>query len=144
MEILLGGMAGDSPLGKLLTGKNAPIFLALLPTLLSLFGSKSGGQSGLASLVGGFQSGGLGPIVNSWVSSGPNKKITPAQVKKGLGPELLGQIVSQSGLTTSQTTRGLSTLLPALVNELTPKAQVPPPSALDSALQGLAALLPKS
>jgi uncharacterized protein YidB (DUF937 family) len=145
MDILLGGLAGNSPLGKLLSGKNAPIFLALLPALLGLLGGKNAqGQSGLHNLVGTFQAGGLGDIVNSWVGGGPNKKITPTQVKKSLGEELLGSLASQSGLPLGDVTKGLSQLLPVVVNELTPKAQVPAASALEEALQGLSGLLPKS
>ena len=41
-------------------------------------------------------------------------------------------------------TTGLADLLPVLVNHLTPTAQVPAPSALDVALQGLSGLLPRS
>jgi uncharacterized protein YidB (DUF937 family) len=143
MDILLGG-GSNSELGKLLSGKNAGLLITLLPVLLQLLGSRSSGQSGLESILGGLTSGGLGDVVNSWVGGGPNKAITPAQVKKGLGPKALKQISAQSGLPAGDVTKGLSQLLPVLVNHLTPQAQVPNASSLDSALAGLAGLLPRS
>jgi uncharacterized protein YidB (DUF937 family) len=85
----------------------------------------------------------LGATAKSWVSTGPNKSITPAQVKKGLGAEALSSLASQSGLPVGDVTKGLSKLLPVVVNELTPKAQVPRPTALESALAGLAGLMQK-
>jgi uncharacterized protein YidB (DUF937 family) len=148
LDILLGSNSG--PLGKLLSGKNSAIILALLPVVLGLLGSSGGGvlggskgKSGLDGLLGTLTSGGLGDVVGSWVGGGPNKRITPAQVKKHLGPETVKTIAGQSGLSVNDTAKGLAALLPVVVNELTPKAQVPHPSTLDDALQGLSGLLPK-
>jgi uncharacterized protein YidB (DUF937 family) len=166
MDILLG--AGSGPLGKLLSGKNGALIMALLPVLLGLLGSaqttkpsakptskskkptkktgllgQSGSASGLESLVGALSSGGLGDIVGSWVGGGPNKAITPAQVKKGLGADAISDIAAQAGLSVGDTATGLSALLPVLVNHLTPQAAVPAPSVIDEALQGLSGLLPK-
>jgi uncharacterized protein YidB (DUF937 family) len=155
MDILLGSLGGNSGLGKLLRGKNSALFLSLLPVLLQLFSSKSssqsgmvGGQasskSGLEAVLGALTSGGLGDVVGTWVGGGPNKKITATQVKKGLGAETLASIASQTGLKPTDVTKGLTKLLPVLVDELTPRAQVPPPSALDMALQSLQGILPKA
>jgi uncharacterized protein YidB (DUF937 family) len=167
MDVLLGGDTGG--LGKILTGKNSSLILTLLPLLLGMLGSKSGSesgsksgksgksgkstksggrksssQSGLEDLIGGFTSGGLGDIVGSWIGGGPNKSISAAQVKQGLGAARLNRLSKQSGLSTGEVAEGLTTLLPVVVNMLTPKAEVPVPSALDSALQGLSGLLPRS
>jgi len=139
--VLLGGDSGG--LMKLLSGKNSALMLTLLPLVLGMLGSKSGSQSGLEDVIGSLTSGGLGDIVNSWVGKGPNKSITKGQVKKHVGKKALDQLSQQSGLSTDQVASGLSTLLPVLVNHLTPQGQVPGPSALDSALQGLSGLLPK-
>ncbi len=162
MDILLGSNSG--PLGKLLSGKNAPLILALLPVLLQFMSSqqtpkaepptskkkKKGGQtsessqSGLESILGSLTSGGLGDIVGSWIGGGPNKSITPAQVKKGLGSDTVSSIAAQAGLSVGDTAKGMAALLPVLVNHVTPKAEVPAPSALDVALQGLSGFLPRS
>jgi uncharacterized protein YidB (DUF937 family) len=153
MDILLGASSG--PLGKLLSSKYAPLILALLPVLLQLFSSQQsgkeksgksgkGGESGLESILGSLTSNGLGDIVGSWIGGGPNKKITPTQVKKGLGPDRVKAIADQAGLSVGDASKGMAMLLPILVNELTPKAEVPHPSALDVALQGLSGLLPQS
>jgi uncharacterized protein YidB (DUF937 family) len=153
MDILLGASSG--PLGKLLSSKYAPLILALLPVLLQLFSSQQsgkeksgksgkGGESGLESILGSLTSNGLGDVVGSWIGGGPNKKITPTQVKKGLGPDRVKAIADQAGLSVGDASKGMAMLLPILVNELTPKAEVPHPSALDVALQGLSGLLPQS
>jgi uncharacterized protein YidB (DUF937 family) len=105
--------------------------------------TKSTSRSGLEDVLGGFSSGGLGDIVGSWIGGGPNKSITAAQVKQGLGPKQLAQLSKQSGMSTDEVAEGVATLLPELVNHLTPRGQVPEPSALDSALQSLAGLLPQ-
>jgi uncharacterized protein YidB (DUF937 family) len=143
MDILLGASSG--PLGKLLSGKNGPLIMALLPVLVGLLGTRNDkGQTGLESLVDSLTKNGLGDVVGSWVGGGPNKRITPAQVKKGLGAEPVAAVAKQAGLSVGDASKGMAALLPILVNHLTPKAEVPQASALDVALQGLSGLLPKS
>jgi len=102
------------------------------------------GASGLEEIIGGLSSGGLSDIVGSWVGGGPNKSITPAQVKKGLGAKKIAQLSAQTGMPADEVTQHLSELLPVVVNHLTPEAQVPQPSALEAALQGLQGLLPRA
>jgi uncharacterized protein YidB (DUF937 family) len=110
----------------------------LLPALLALLGS-----GGLEKLIALFGANGLGDIIGSWVGAGPNKRITSAQVKKSLGPDIINQLSSQSGLSPTQVASNLTTVLPGLVNHLTPEGQVPSATNLSSALQGLQALLPR-
>ena len=106
--------------------------------------SKQSGGSGLDDIIGGLTSGGLGDIVGSWIGGGPNRAISPAQLQKGLGPNAIKKLSAQSGLPEADVSAGLAQLLPAVVNHLTPQAQVPTAGSLDSALAGLAALLPKA
>ncbi len=143
-----GAGSGGGGLSDLLTGKNSAIILALLPVLLQLLGSRSSaglaglsGGSGLEGILGCLTGGGLGDVVGSWVGGGPNKSITPAQVKKGVPKQTIDHLAQQSGLSAGDVTKGLSQLLPVLVNEVTPKAKVPTGSSLDQALSGLAGLL---
>jgi uncharacterized protein YidB (DUF937 family) len=119
---------------------NSDAIAQLLPAVLGMLG----GAGGLAAIIAGFQSGGLGDIIGSWIGSGPNKRVTQTQVKKGLGKEKIAKLASDSGLPESEVTKQLTTLLPALVNQVTPQGSVPAPSALDMALRGLQSLLPKS
>ena len=169
MNGLLGG-SGMGALLDLLGGKNGSQIMSLLPALLEMLGGTSGasktskssksktsktsrtskvasgpaGASGLEEIIGGLSSGGLSDIVGSWVGGGPNKSITPAQVKKGLGAKKIAQLSAQTGMPADEVTQHLSELLPVVVNHLTPEAEVPQPSALEAALQGLQGLLPRA
>ena len=49
-------------------------------------------HGGLQGVVSEFEKNGLGPTVNSWVGTGPNRPISPDEVHKALGPDLLQQV----------------------------------------------------
>jgi uncharacterized protein YidB (DUF937 family) len=122
--------------------------LAILPAVLGMLRGGSGGSSGtggangLQQLVGGSHAQGLGDIASSWVGAGPNKAITTDQVKAGLGPDTISQIASQRGLPEEDVAKHLSSLLPGLVNHLTPNGTMPDAASLNQALQGLQGVLP--
>jgi len=144
MDKLFGGGAG--PLGGLesaLGGGASGGVAALLPAVVGMMGGGGGGASGLEKLVGNLQAGGLGDIVGSWVGMGPNKAITPDQVKAGLGPATLKQLATQSGLPVGQVAEHLTSILPSLVNNLTPDGKIPSTASLAKSLQGLQGLLPR-
>jgi uncharacterized protein YidB (DUF937 family) len=82
-------------------------------------------QGGVQGLIGKFQQQGLGETVNSWVSTGPNKPISPDEVHRVLGPELLQQLSAKSGLSVQDLAQKLSTILPQAVDTMTPNGQVP-------------------
>jgi uncharacterized protein YidB (DUF937 family) len=82
-------------------------------------------QGGLQGLISKFQQQGLGDTVNSWVSTGPNKPISPDDVHRALGPDLLQQLAAKSGLSVQELTQKLSTILPQAVDTMTPNGQVP-------------------
>ncbi len=95
---------------------------ALVNAVVSVLGNQKSG--GLTGLVEQFTGKGLGDIVNSWVSTGKNLPITPEQLKDGLGENIIGTIASQSGISTDQAVSQLSTLLPQIVDKLTPEGKV--------------------
>ncbi len=105
---------------------------ALLQTVLQLL---QGG--GLQQLVSSFQQKGLGDLIGSWVSTGPNRPISPDQVEQALGPDKLGQLAQQTGIDTGALASQLSNLLPGLVDKLTPDGKVPEGGALQEKLGGL-------
>lgn len=105
---MLGGQAGQNP---------------LLQAVAGLLG-KDSSLGGLAGLVQAFQKNGLGEIVNSWVSTGQNLPVTPNQVEQGLGSDLLNQLASKVGLSSSATSSQLASLLPDLVDKLTPNGKI--------------------
>lgn len=81
-------------------------------------------QGGVQGLINKFQQQGLGETVNSWVSTGPNKPISPDEVHRALGPELLQQLAAKSGLSVQELAQKLSTILPQAVDTMTPNGRV--------------------
>ncbi len=95
----------------------------LLQTVMQLINNPQTG--GLAGLVQTFQQGGLGDIVNSWVSSGQNLPISAEQIQAVLGGSSLQGLASQLGMSPEQASGSLSQLLPQLVDQMTPNGQLP-------------------
>lgn len=94
----------------------------LVDAVMSLIGNQQSG--GLAGLVQQFAGKGLGDIINSWVSTGSNLPITPDQLKQALGSQTIGKIASQTGISSDAVTSQLSSLLPSIVDKLTPNGQI--------------------
>lgn len=82
-------------------------------------------QGGLQGLINKFQQQGFGETVNSWVSTGPNRAISPEEVHRALGPDLLQQLSAKSGLSVQDLAQKLSTILPQAVDTMTPNGRVP-------------------
>ena len=106
----------------------------LLKMVLNFLSQSQGQGGGLSGLVAAFQKNGMGEVVSSWVSTGKNIPISADQVQQGLGPELVQKIVGQSGMNTNEACSQLSSLLPNVVDKLTPEGQVPDQNFLDEAL----------
>lgn len=126
----LGGLAGGQPGAS--GGQSGGGQGALLQALMGLL---AGG--GLQQLLSSFQQKGLGDIVSSWVSTGENKPISREQVQEGIGLDQLTRLSQQTGLDTGSIAGQLSSLLPGLVDKLTPEGRVPEGGAPRDALGGL-------
>src|SRR5512145_1662686 len=72
----------DSVVGALAGGQSGGNN-ALLETVMKLINNPQTG--GLAGLIQSFQQGGLGDVVNSWVSTGANQPVSPEQIQNVLG-----------------------------------------------------------
>ena len=73
----------------------------LLGQLRKNFGETSPGRvltDGLGELVDRFKQSGYGDTAESWVGTGPNKSMTPAQFEQAIGPEVLDSLAKQTGL----------------------------------------------
>jgi uncharacterized protein YidB (DUF937 family) len=125
----LGAVAG-------VVAKN-PQILAAAASLLSTKDATVGGTSGLSGLVSAFESKGLGDVVSSWISTGANKPISASQLTTALGSKTVSQFATKAGIGAGEASSTLAALLPAMVNQLTPKGQVPETSAIESVLSGL-------
>ena len=82
-------------------------------------------HGGLPGVVNEFERNGLGATVKSWVGTGPNQPISPADVHRVLGPDLLQQLSEKSGLSVQDLTAKLSQVLPQAVDRLTPDGAIP-------------------
>lgn len=96
--------------------------------LESMFGQLMGGREdgqGLENLLGKLRQQGLGPEVDSWVSTGPNRPVAPEQIQTAFGQEQLSGMAQQFGMPSGALGGILAQLLPQLVDRLTPNGRVP-------------------
>ncbi len=111
---LLGGLGGSGGLGG-------------LGDLLR--GTSGGGgilSGGLGGLLDQFSQTGHGETAKSWVQDGPNEEIDNRGLSEALGPDVLQDIVSRTGLTQEEVLSRLSRDLPKAVDGLTPDGTLPP------------------
>ena len=113
LDQVVGAMAGGQ------SGGNNE----LLETVMKMVSDPQNG--GLQGLIQSFQQGGLGDIVNSWVSNGQNLPISAEQLQSVLGGSSLGNIASQLGMNSEEASGSLASMLPQLIDSLTPNGEVP-------------------
>ena len=94
---------------------------------------------GIAGLQKMFQQGGLGSVFSSWVGSGQNMPVSTDQLQSILHSSALQEAAQKAGLNPDQLTGMMSTLLPHLVDKLSPNGQLAEAGTLQSMLKGLAA-----
>ena len=132
----------DDLLGKQLGGlaesaMRNPQVLSAIVSLLSTKDASVGGTGGLAGLVQAFQGKGMGDMMSSWVSTGPNPPATADQMANVLGPDILSQFAAKAGVPQGEAGGLLAGLLPTVIDQLTPQGRVPETNDLESALGGL-------
>ena len=79
---------------------------------------------GLANLVQTMKEKGFTQIVASWVGTGENLPISAAQIQSALGNEKIAQLAQKVGLSQEEAATHLSTILPQVVDKLTPNGKV--------------------
>jgi uncharacterized protein YidB (DUF937 family) len=94
---------------------------------------------GIAGLQKMFQQGGLGSVMSSWVGSGQNQPVSADQLQNVLHSGALQAAAQKCGIDPTQLTGMMSTLLPHLVDKLTPNGQIPDASTMENHLKALAA-----
>lgn len=112
----------------------------LLGSLIGLITDpQSGGLNGLVEKI---STGGLGEQVASWVSTGQNLPVTAEQIQAVLGSSFVQGLAQKAGINTNDVAGTLATLLPQVIDKLTPEGQVPGDnSLLELGLAGLTSLL---
>ncbi|WP_179736549.1 MULTISPECIES: YidB family protein [unclassified Bradyrhizobium] len=96
----LGGLAGGSGVGSLLNG-------------------------GIGELLEHFKQNGQGEAAQSWINQGPNREVTPPELKQAIGPDVLQKLEQQTGLSQQEILDRLSRELPTAVDKYTPDGRIP-------------------
>ena len=133
-----GASASTNPLSQILAsvgGSNVSQSQNMLGSVMSMV-QKNGG---LVDVLGKFTQGGLKKEADSWVSTGPNLPINPDHIQKIFGAAEIKNASVQAGVSQQDMGAAIAKLLPELINQLTPKGQVPSNHA-DLFSQGLAVL----
>lgn len=130
---LLDDMMAMAGGGNAAQGQNTGGLGAILAFLNS---PQVGGISGLQNMM---QQGGLGHIVSSWLSNGQNMPVSAEQLQNVLHSGALQQAAQSAGIDVTQLTGLMSSVLPGLVDKLTPNGQIPEGNALSQMMKGLGA-----
>ena len=100
----LGGLVGSGGVGSLLSG-------------------------GIGELLEQFKQNGQGDAAQSWINQGPNRELTPPELKQAIGPDVLQKLEQQTGLSQQEILDRLSRELPTAVDQYTPDGRLPASSA---------------
>ena len=83
-------------------------------------------HGGLQGVVSQFERNGLGGTIQSWVGTGANQPVSPQDLQRALGPDLLQQLSEKSGLSVQDLAQRLAQVLPEAVDKMTPDGRLPP------------------
>jgi uncharacterized protein YidB (DUF937 family) len=117
---MLDGILGNVLSGMLGSGSGTqqnPLLQAALQLLQQ--------NGGLEGVLGKFKQAGYGEQADSWVSTGQNMPISGDALSQALGQGQLGQIAQQLGLSRGDVAGGLASLLPQVVDRMTPQGEIP-------------------
>jgi uncharacterized protein YidB (DUF937 family) len=104
----------------------------LLSNLTGMVGGAGVGgllNGGLGELLERFKQNGQGDAAQSWIDDGPNKEISPPQLKQAIGQDVLAALEQQTGLSQEELLARLSRELPAAVDKYTPSGRLPDQNA---------------
>ena len=123
-EMLKGAGAGSQP-GS---GGQQPGLGGLLGNLGGMLGGAGAGgllNGGIGELLEKFNQNGQGETTKSWVDKGPNKEVSPPELKQAIGPDVLAALEQQTGLSQEELLARLARELPAAVDKYTPDGRLP-------------------
>ncbi|HEY1781016.1 MAG TPA: YidB family protein [Roseiarcus sp.] len=119
-------------LGKLFGGGSAPApapgRVAPPPTPVEPVPTNAPAGSilgGLTDLIGKLSAGGVAPQVNSWVGHGSNETVPPGQLGSALGQNVLAELSQRTGMSQQELLSQLATVLPQIINHMTPNGRMP-------------------
>ncbi len=102
-----------------------------------MLGNLGVGGGGVGSLINGgigellehFKQNGHGDTAQSWIKQGPNREVTPPELQRAIGPDVLQQLEQQTGLSQQEILERLSRELPTAVDKYTPDGRLPAATA---------------
>jgi len=125
LDAVIGAMAGGQGGTQNGGGMQGALLNAVIAMLANGQQPGGGGIGGLGDLVGRFTQSGMGDVIGSWIGHGQNAPISADQLSNVLGPDVIGQIAAQLGLSHGEAASQLSQILPQAVDRLTPQGQAP-------------------
>ena len=141
MPVVLAMLANRGSTGGASNQVNAAPGGGGLGDLLGQVLGGAGGASsagGLGGLLEQLQRSGFAEQADSWVGRGTNKPIPPDAMTQIFGREGLERISAQAGISEDEASRGLSQLLPEVVDRMTPDGDVPDFDSLTNSVDDLA------
>lgn len=94
----------------------------------------SGPVGGLNGLLALLESKGLGKEARSWVSTGPNQKVSADRIKHAFDDPQVAAALQRTGISSDQLAAFLSRALPFAINFVTPAGKLPAAAELSKLL----------
>lgn len=102
--------------GFSLGGGNSKLLFVLMPLVLMWIQR----QGGIGNLMSSLTGHGLGSQAQSWIGTGTNAPLGGQEVSQLFGEDQINQFAQQSGASPDEVRQSLGTLMPEVVNQLTP------------------------
>jgi len=118
----------DSVLGQVLGGtaqQSGQTGAGGLAEALGGLLANNGQQGGLGGLVSKFEQAGMGDVIGSWIGKGENAPVSGGQLNEVLGSDVVSAIAGKLGINAAMLLPMLATMLPKLIDQLTPQGKVP-------------------
>ncbi len=125
------------------------LFDSIIGTAAEKFGlssEKSGGllaallgmvtTGGFGGFLDRFRNAGLGDTVNSWITTGDNTPLSNEQLESALGEDTISSLANQAGVDRTTAASAMSSMIPSVVDTLTPDGEVPDEASLLSRVGG--------
>jgi uncharacterized protein YidB (DUF937 family) len=113
---------------KLGGGAQQPGGGGLLGNLSGMLGGAGVGgllNGGIGELLERFKQNGQGETAQSWINQGPNREVSPPQLRQAIGSDVLAALEQQTGLSQEELLARLSRELPTAVDKYTPDGRLP-------------------
>jgi uncharacterized protein YidB (DUF937 family) len=100
--------------------------------ILGLINSPQTG--GLSGLMDQFKNNGMGDLISSWVGTGENQPVSGEQIHQVFGVDKIQEIAQKMGISGTEASQGLASLLPEIIDKLTPEGKIPEGGILEQGL----------